>query len=36
MEDLEKNRFRQNIMAAALTFTNRAHELCGTDDSDLQ
>ena len=36
MEDLEKNRFRQNITAAALTFANRAHELCGTDDSDLQ
>ena len=36
MDDLEKNRFRQEIIAAALTFVNRAHELCGTDPSDLQ
>ena len=36
IEDLAKTGFRQEIMAAALTFVNRAHELCGTDDSDLQ
>ena len=36
MDDLEKTRFRQEIVAATLTFVNRAHELCGTDDSDLQ
>ena len=36
MDGLEKNRFRQEIMAAALTFVNRAHQLCGTDESDLQ
>jgi hypothetical protein len=36
MDDLEKERFRQEIMAATLTFVDRAHELCGTDDSDLQ
>ena len=36
MADLEKTRFRQEVTAAALTFVNRAHELCGTDDSDLQ
>ena len=27
MDNLEKTRFRQEIMAAALTFVNRAHEL---------
>ncbi len=36
MDDLETTKFRQEIMAAALTFANRAHELCGTDDSDLR
>ena len=36
MDDLEKDRFMQEVMAATLTFVNRAHELCGTDDSDLQ
>ena len=36
MDDLEKTRFRQEIVAATLTFVNRAHELCGTNDSDLQ
>ena len=35
MDELEKTKFRQEIVAAALTFVNRAHELCGTDDSDL-
>ena len=36
VEDLEKTRFREVFMAAALSFVNRAHELCGTDDSDLE
>ena len=36
MDDFEKSRFRQEITAATLTFVNRAHELCGTDNSDLQ
>ena len=36
MDELEKTRFRQEVVAAALTFVNRAHELCGTDNSDLQ
>lgn len=36
MDDLENTRFRKEIIAAALTFVNRAHELSGTDDSDLQ
>ena len=36
MDELEKTRFREGIVAATLTFVNRAHELCGTDDSDLK
>lgn len=36
MDNLEKERFGREIMAATLTFVNRAHELCGTDNSDLQ
>ena len=36
MDELERTRFRQEIAAATLTFVNRAHELCGTDDTDLQ
>ena len=36
MDDLEKKRFGQEIIAAALTFVDRAHELCGTDPSDLR
>ena len=36
MDELEKTKFRQEIVAATLTFGNRAHELCGTNDSDLQ
>ena len=35
MNELEQTRFRQEIAAATLTFVNRAHELCGTDDTDL-
>ena len=35
MDDLDKTRFRDEIVAATLTFANRAHELCGTDDSHL-
>ena len=36
MDELQTTRFRQEIVLATLTFVNRVHELCGTDDSDLQ
>ena len=36
MDHLERTRFRQEVMDAALSFVNRAHELCGTNDSDLE
>ncbi len=35
MDDLEKSRFRQEIILAVETFVNRAHELSGTGHSDL-
>ena len=33
MDDLERNRFQREIMLAARTFINRAHELTGTGES---
>ncbi len=36
MDNLEKEEFGQQIVAATRTFVNRAHELCGTDDPDLR
>ena len=35
MDDLEQTRFREEIVLAVVTFINRAHELTGTDGSDL-
>ena len=35
MDGLEKSRFRQEIILAAETFINRAHELSGTSNADL-
>ena len=35
MDGLEKSRFRQEIIIAAETFINRAHELSGTSNADL-
>ncbi len=31
-----KEEFGQQIVSPTRTFVNRAHELCGTDDSDLR
>ena len=35
MDNLEKTRFREEILLAVVTFINRAHELTGTEGSDL-
>ncbi len=36
MDDLDRNRFREEIILATETFINRAYELTGTDESDLR
>lgn len=36
IDNLQRDKFRVEITAATNAFIDRAHELCGTDDSDLR